>query len=404
MKLKRLALAACIAPCFISPAMAQTPEGVQIYGKLYPYIVTEQGSGATKTGTPVSTLAAAPNGVNNLDTTNGIASGNSRIGLRGSRDTGQGIKASFQLEGTVAVDNGNNGGDNFNFNRDNYVGLEGNFGAFKYGNLETIFKTYGDTLSFLGVSSGTFMSSSNILRRPGFGSSSASRFHERRANSIQYESPTWSGVQFGLQYATEEATVSSPQQKKTVSGGVKYDMGPIYLSLAQEIHYDYFGGTSNVPTALRNSTTATDSYDTATQFSVEYRINKEHKLGFDVIRKFYSETGGVAGKFDTYENIAFQLAFENRWTDKIRTAGGIVRSNAGTCTINGGAACSTSGLEGTKYTLGVGYDLDSKTRLFAAASQLVQGESASYQATEFSNKANVGESVQHFAVGLAYTF
>ncbi len=402
MRLKKLALAACVAPYFLPLAQAQAR--VQIYGKLYPYLVTESGSGAKPVGSPVSTLSAPAAGVNNLDTTNGIASGNSRIGIRGARNVNHDLKASFQLEGVVGVDNGNNDGNNFNFNRDNYVGLEGGFGAVRYGNLETSFKNYGDTLSFLGVSSGTFMSSSNILRRPGFGTSNASRFHERRANSVQYESPTWGGVQFGLQYATEEQKNNAAQRQKTVSMGVKYDKGPIYLSLSHEIHYDYFGGTSNIPTALRNSTTTTDSNDYATQFSAEYRINKQHKLGFDAIRKSYNETGNVTGRFDTYQNMAYQLAFENRWTDKIRTAGGIVRSNAGTCTLKGGVACSTTGLEGTKYTLGIGYDLDKDTRLFAAASLLKQGDSASYGVREFSNRPNVGENIRHMAVGMAYSF
>lgn len=413
MKLKRLALAACIAPCFVQPAMAQASEGsVQVYGKLYPYILTQTGSGATTAGTPVSTLQAAATGVNNLDTNNGISSGNSRIGLRGERNTGGGLKASFQLEGVVQVDNGSNEGKNFNFNRDNYVGLEGGFGAFKYGNLETIQKTYGDTLSFLGVSSGTFMSTSNILRRPGFGTKSDSRFHERFANSIQYETPSMAGVVVGLQYAIpgttneQEDSYATAKRKKVMSAGVKYDMGPIYLSMAHEIHYDFFGASNNTPGALSNTgNAASNSTDSATQFSVEYRISKEHKIGFDAIRKYYSETNGAAGRFDTYQNMAYQLAFESRLTEKVRLAGSYVRSDAGSCTRVGGTSCDTSGLEGSKYTLGVGYDLDSKTRLFAAASLLHQGTSASYQVVDIgSAKASVGEDIQQFAVGLAYSF
>lgn len=401
MKLKKLALAACIAPCLVPPALAQAQQEVQIYGKLYPYLLMEQGSGATPAGTPVSTLTGTPNGVNNLDTTTGMASGNSRIGIRGARDVGQGLKASFQLEGSVAVDNGNNGGDNFNFDRDNYVGLEGNFGGLKFGNLETIFKNYGDEVGFLGLSSGTFMSSSGILRRPGFGTSNASRFHERRANSIQYESTTWGGVQFGVQYATEEAKSNAKQSKKTLSLGVKYDLGPVYVSLAHEIHNDYQGGTNNVPTALKNASDG-NSRDSATQLGVAYRISKLHKVGFDAIQKYYSESG-TAGKFETYQNMAYQVAIENRWTDKIRTAASVVRSEAGSCTLVA-ATCNTDGLEGMKYTLGVRYDMDRGISLFAAASLLKQGRSAQYQVKEFNNRPNVGEDVQHFAVGMAYSF
>ena len=68
----------------------------------------------------------------------------------------------------------------------------------RLGSMDTVYKNLGDTLSFLGVSSGNFISTSNILSKPGIGSSSASSFHLRRANSIVYESPEFGGFQFAV--------------------------------------------------------------------------------------------------------------------------------------------------------------------------------------------------------------
>ncbi len=429
MNLKKLTLVAAVAAATAAPALAQTNQPasptspavppreqtttaapraaaattrLQIYGRLYPYIVQERGSGATAPGTPVATIAstASPTGVNSLGKNFGMEAGNSRLGFRGVEDLGGGLKALFQLEGTVDVD----AGGGYMFNRDTFVGLEGGFGAVRLGNLDTIFKNYGDTIGILGLSSGTFLSSSNILRKPGFGTSNASRFHERRANSIQYESPEFSGFQFGAQYATEEAANNVPLDPKTMSVGVKYDKGPIYVALAHEIHRDYFGGSRNVRTALRNNTDTADSRDRATQLTVEYRFNREHKIEFDVIRKHYSESKGAVGRFGSYENTAYMIAWENRWTSNFRTAGSIVRANAGNCSLVGGAACNTDGLEGTKLTLGARYDFSRRTGVFVAASYMRNGKSAQYGSREFAQNPNPGEDIRHLALGVVHSF
>ncbi len=428
LNLKKLTLVAAVTaasgtPAFAQPTAPTLPEreqstprpaqaaprvvlpsatGLQLYGRLYPYVLEERGSGATAPGTPLATIAstATPTGVNALGRRWGMEAGNSRLGFRGVEDLGGGLKARFQLEGTVDVD----GGGGYRFNRDTFVGLEGGFGAVRLGNLDTIFKDYGDTIGILGLSSGTFLSGSNILRKPGFGTNNASRFHERRPNSIQYETPIVGGFRFGAHYATEEALSNQPVDPRTLSLGVKYDQGPIYVALAHEIHRDYFGGSRNVRTALRNNDQTADSRDRATQFTIEYRINRQHKVEFDVIRKHYSETGGAAGRFAGYENTAYMFAWENRWTDKFRTAGHIIRSNAGNCSLRGGAACSTDGLEGAKFALAARYDLSRRTGVFVAASYVRNGKSAQYGSREFANNPNPGEDIRHLAAGVVHSF
>ena len=385
---------------------APATSSVQLYGRLYPYIVMERGSGATSPGTSLSTIAstATATGVNNVDKTTGMEAGNSRLGFRGVEDLGGGLKARFQLEGVVDVDGGGGGSAlGFRFDRDTFVGLEGGFGAVRLGNLDTIQKNYGDTIGILGVSSGTFLSSSNILRKPGFGTNNASRFHERRANSIQYETPKFGAFQAGIQYATEEAPSNVAVDPKTYSIGVKYDQGPFYVAIAHEIHRDYFGGSRNVRTALRNNDQIADSRDHATQFTVEWRINKQHKVGFDAIRKKYSEDA-AAGRFQSYENTAYQIAIENRWTDNFRTAAHYARSNQGSCTLGGGAACNTDGLEGTKITLGARYDFSRRTGVFAGYSIVRNGKSAQYGSREFGRNPNPGEDIKHFAAGVLHNF
>ena len=222
--MKKLPLVLALSAAAICTS-ANAQSTVTVYGRLYPFVLQESVSGATAAGTPVATLAATPGGTSGTRSVKGMTAGNSRLGFRGQEDLGSGLKAKFQIEGTVAVDDGNAAG--FRWNRETFVGLEGSFGSVRLGLIDTVHKEYGDTLGILGVSSATFMSSVNIMRKVGFGTSNASRFHERPANSIIYESPSFGGFEFGALVATAENPTPTLGSGETYSLGVKYDKGPI---------------------------------------------------------------------------------------------------------------------------------------------------------------------------------
>lgn len=400
---KKILLILAVGAALVAPLAASAQTGT-IYGKLYPYVLDERGSGATETGAVVSTLAAAPSGSNAIRNILGLTAGNSRLGFRGEQDLGGGLKVMFQFETTVSVDTGGGGSSSAFWRRNTFVGLGGALGTVRLGFMDTIFKDYGDTIGMLGVSSGTFLSTSDVLRKTGFGTSSASSFHLRRANSIQYESPEIGGFQAGLQYSTDEAEAGT-RDPKVISLGLKYDSGPFYVAIAHEIHDDLFGGSRNVTSSMRNNgaTDPTNSKDTATQLTLEWRLNKQHKFEFDVIRKAYKENASVAGRFESYKNTAYLLAMENRWSDQWRTAAHFVKATAGSCSVVG-RACVTDGLEGTKISLGAAYYLSKRTYAFAAVSRITSGKSARYNNAELGDASNPGEDIGHAALGLAHSF
>ncbi len=377
-------------------------QSVQVYGKLYPYVERESGSGASAVGTSVSTLAPAATGLRGVPGITGMSSGNSYLGFRGTEDMGGGLKAVFQLEGVVLVDNGAAAG--YTFNRNTFVGLDGRFGSVKLGNMDTVFKEYGDTLGILGISSGTPVSSSNILRKVGFGTSNAARFHERRGNSVRYDSPEFKGFGAGLQWATQENPTANIGPAKTLSMGVKYDAGPIYVSLAYEIHDNFFGGSVNTATASMRNNGATDnvtSKDRAVQAAVEWRIAKGQTLEFDVIKKSYKEGAVVTGRFQNYKNTAWMVAYDGRF-DQWRVMAHYVRSAAGSC-VRLGAVCTTRGLEGNQVTAGVAYYLSKRTYLFNVFSQMNNGAAARFSASDF-GAPTPGEDVRHIMTGIAHSF
>lgn len=393
-----LVMAMAMATAVASPA-AFAQSSVTVYGKLYPMIQNDSGSGATN-GASSATLGVAGTGVNAIVRNTGMFSGNSRWGILGTEDLGGGMDAFFQMESVVGVNNGAGG----LWDRDIFVGLsKKGVGSLKLGSMDTIFKNYGDTIGTLGVSSGTFLSNSNVLRKVGFGRDNSARFHERRANSIQLESDEMAGFRAGFQYSLDSAKTAT-RNATTTSLGLKYDNGPLYVSIAHEIHDDFFGGSINSPAALRNNADqAVNSKDKATQFAVEYRLGKAHKFSFDVITKEYDENATLANKFKSYKNTAIQLAMENRWSDQWRTSANYVRSNAGSCALTTGA-CVTNGLEANKFTLAAAYYFSRRTYAFGGVSKLTNGSAARFSTNPVANNSNPGEDVTYMALGLAHSF
>lgn len=402
MQFKKLPLALALSAAAAAPcAVAQS--SVVVYGKLYPYVERESGSGATAAGTPVSTLSATPTGVGGVATIKGMSSGNSYIGFRGTEDMGGGLKAIFQLEGVALPDSGVGG----QWNRNTFVGIGNDrFGTVKLGLMDTVFKEYGDTLGILGISSGTPVSTSNILRKAPFGTNNASRFHERRANSIRLDTATFANFEGGFQVSTQEGDSATPTAgaAKTYSMGVKWDNGPFYAAIAFEQHDNWFGGSINSPASMRNSTTANrgeTSRDRAVQATVEWRIVKGQTVEFDVIRKSYNEEARVNGRFKSYDNTAWMVGYDGRF-DNIRVMSHYVKSNAGSCErLN--AVCTTTGLEGSQFTLGAGYYLSKRTFVFGVFSQMTNGAAARFSATDFGTPAP-GEDVRHLMAGISHSF
>jgi len=401
-KLLALAVgAALVSPqwCFAKGGGASEADSVvELYGRLYPELVREKGKGATDVGAAVSTLSAAPTGKTSIIERNEMESSNSRLGVRGHERLGPHMKAIFQLE-TVFLPDSNTSAF---AQRDSFVGLaDDRWGTIKLGRMDTPFKNYGDDLSFLGVSSGNFVSSSNVLRKTGFGSSSASSFHLRRANVVQYESPEIGGFDGALQYSTDE-TDTATRKPHVWSGAVKWEGGPFVVSLAHEIHWDLFGGSRNVPSSQSNfADQSVRSKDKATQGMVQVKLG-HHTIEADLIQKEYNENASVTGRFSNYKNTAWEIALDSRWNAQWRTALEYIKSNKGTCSrVN--AECNTDGLDGSQVQFGVAYYFSKKSYLFAMGALLRNGFSATYN-NSASQAPSVGEDIQQWAFGMSHSF
>jgi predicted porin len=397
---KKALIVAVAAALAVPAAFAKgdSDSSVELYGKVYPELVFPSGSGATAAGSAVSTIAGTPSGTDSIVKRTEMSSSNTRFGIRGHEKLGRSLQAIFQLETAFAVDS-----NNTKFaQRNSFVGLaDKGWGTIKFGRMDTPFKKTGDHLSFLGVSSGNFVSTSSLLRKTGFGTNSASSFHLRRQNAVQYESPNWGGIKLALQYSTDE-TKTATRDPHVISAGLAWARGPWYAGLAFEQHWDLFGGSRNVHSNQSNfGDQHVNSKDKAVQGTIKYKFGV-HTLEADYITKKYDENASTAGRFSSYKNNAWLLNWNARWSKSWATQIYYLHADKGSCSLVD-AVCSTDGLDGTTIALGGAYYFSKKTYLFFLASWLKNGSSARFNNSDLQDPS-VGEDIRQYAVGLSTAF
>jgi predicted porin len=413
-------MVAAIGAAFALPMVAQAQTNVTVYGRLYPSINNLSLSGASGVGS-TSTLSTGSS-AKDVNVTS-MESPNSRLGFRGTEDLGDGLSAIFQLEIGFSSNTGALSTANTPFSRDTFVGLSSKtFGTIRLGNMDTVYKSLGDQMPFLGITSGNFMSTSNVLSKSTFTTDSASSFHLRRTNSVYYTSPQVAGFT-GLFDWSPNGTAGDAKQG-VISTGVKYENGPVYAALAYERHTDLFGGSNGmlanggadtalsnlVSTTVNGTTTITNpngihSTDQAFRGTFQYSFPDNWKAEVDIANLRYSESNQVAiNKFNSYSHYTWSLGVEKD-IGAVSLVASYGRELAGSCTLTGTAACSTNGLQAQMYNLGVGYSLSKRTELFAVYSKFITGQSA-YAQNVYSTagKVSAGQDSSIASVGILHTF
>ena len=407
--MQKKALILAVSAAFVMPVAfaksgdksekAEPDSVVELYGKVYPEIIWPSSSGATDASRTLCTICGSAAGENAIIKRQEVESSNSRFGVRGHERLSGSLKAIWQMETEFHVDSN----DSRFAQRDSFVGLSGNaWGTVKLGRMDTPFKEYGDDLSFLGVSSGNFTSTSGIYRHIGFGSqNNAARFHERRVNAVQYETPEWGPFEGKVQWSTNEAKTAT-RDPRVFSVGGSYEIGPAKVMVGYETHWDLFGLSLNVPSSMRNSgDQSVRSKDTAIEVGVQVKLGA-HTFEVGGNRKKYDEPNSIAGRVRSYQNNAYEFMWEARWAPNFRTAVQYVKATAGKCSVVD-MDCNTGGLEGTQLGVGFAYHFSRKTYLFVMGTLIRNGYSAVFNNSN-QQAPNPGEDIRQVAVGLHTAF
>lgn len=167
-----------------------------------------------------------------IDDGNDHGDGSSRFGFRGVEDLGAGLKAVFQFEAGVDVDNGSdgNGGGNL-FSRTAMVGLQGNFGGITFGRQLTP--------SFLVFSGSSAMGTMNGVADPVAGLNMTT---VRESNSALYTSPSFAGFTGRVMVTAPEDRVSAYENYQDSSPYAEMVRAEIKPSTGVNLSLNYANG------------------------------------------------------------------------------------------------------------------------------------------------------------------
>lgn len=410
------------AGCLAAMGLAGTAQAIQvmgdaveIYGNLYPqYQITTNTDGSS--GVPLSNMskglvtpgiqAAAPAGPAGKTQINTV---NSYLGIKGVKAFGE-VTVGYDFQSTLAK-NLDTGAPLFAENRDAFVFVEhAKLGTLSVGQLDTIYKEFGDRVRMLGVSSSNFVSTSGVLSSVGWKSiakvgangvteaAGTTSFNTRIGNQVRWLSPNWNGIEAGISIRPDPAQTATRNQSLSAMG-VRWSNATYYVGLAQEVHNDYrsFSGTDYAASATTILNTNPSSKDTATRLSFGYTTEK-FRIGADLATLKYTEDATSVGKFSSYDTTTWQVSGEYKVNAKLTVAANYAMGAAGSCSVLGGGACSTTGQGGTLVSLGARYDIDKNVGLFALYGVNTANDSATYASSA------IGGDVTNMAVGVQVKF
>jgi predicted porin len=290
-------------------------------------------------------------GMTNSGNSNNLVSNESRLGLKGSEDLGNGMSAVWQMEGNVGMDTGATTAAQL-FNRNTYLGLSSaSMGTVLAGRHDTPYKmatrkldVFADTIAAdnRGLAGVAMMGTGHDIRW---------------SNILAYMSPSMSGFSVAAATVFGAENAASGQTKGTgYSLAGMYDQGPIYAALAYDsVKLGNVGdlGTANaatfgVPGAAVDDTAKALKLGfgyTMDAFAVNAVIEKP-KFAPAVGASSSSTNLYLAGKFSISSTDAVKLAFTKRG--------------------------STTGFSNDAKQIAVGYDhnLSANTTVYALATKI----------------------------------
>ena len=339
MKRKQQLVALAIAAAVSAPAFADTAN-VTIYG----------------------IASASVDSTNNGEVrTNKVSSNATRIGFKGVEDLGNGLKALWQVESQINIDDST--GNTF-ASRNSFVGLASDdVGTIELGRNDTPYKTATRRLDLFADTLGDNRSLLGSVA----GRSALVAFDGRENNSVNYISPTFSGITLSAAYVASAETATTSADKKgnlwSLAGQYegKFDTNSLFFSASWERHKLGSAGTGTL------ASTTPDASESAWKLGLGYKLGSAFDLS--AIYEKTSDNEGAGGA-DRYGHSAYYLAGKYTFgdgSDDIKLA----YSRAGDLA---GAANSSA----RHVSLGYDHNLSKRTTLYALYTKLYNSDGIAY--------------------------
>ncbi|OGT91546.1 MAG: hypothetical protein A2286_04785 [Gammaproteobacteria bacterium RIFOXYA12_FULL_61_12] len=282
-----------------------------------------------------------------------LVSGASRLGVKGSEDLGNGLKAIYKMEFQVRMTDAN-GNNNIRDNdagtlsqRNTYVGLAGDWGTFLMGRHDTPLKISTGALDLFGDTIADYNQGGALAAQPVDGLESGSGmaglgFIDARAdNAVAYVSPNMNGFTLaGAIVPAGNSTVFGVDSNaadgldEAVSLAAMYSNGPFYASLAYET---YTTAAINLATVGSLDIVRAGLGYTANNFHVGFvyenedasaanvdvdvwQLNASYAFGNNVIKAAYGERDAGTGWAASFRDDAdqFSVGIDHNFSKKTK--------------------------------------------------------------------------------------
>jgi GBP family porin len=379
--MKKTLLAAALTVGFFGVAQAET--SVTLYGILDGGIGYQQIKGNTSRAE--NRTGATDAKYTKTGLINGVQSGN-RWGVKGAEDLGDGLRAVFQLESGFDLGTGKHAQGDRLFGRQATLGLASDaWGQLDFGRQTNIGSKYFGAIDPFGLGFG----------QANMGAAFTAVNTVRYDNMVMYQTPNFSGFQFGVGYSFNvdggqewKESGTDDANKRAITTGLRYANGPLAVALT----YDTFkvkgataeSGTSRIGTdslggAVVGYTAAVNGGQDSTVKSwnlgaaYDFEVVKAH-LAFGQTRNGYfagNDYGGTSAFKTSSFGAAEGLKINSYLVGVSAPIGNGKIMASWTMADPTSQPDNTAGQEWKKqqtYSLGYTYNLSKRTNLYAIGS------------------------------------
>ena len=244
----------------------------------------------------------------------------SAVGVKGSEDLGNGLKAIFQVEFGFDPDEGSG-----TTARDQWVGLEGGFGKVRFGTLSTSYKSHGAMIDPIYRTS--LQNRDSGLQSDGL-HNGRGETRGRMNNHVRYDSPDFNGLGFTADYSFDQ----------TADENDSYGIGAHYKNGGILVFADYITSDAGTDTddawKLGGSFKFSDMFGvygqyeeggllqpgTATEDASQWMIAGSATMGNALIYLGYGQAEELVGA--AYEHDAITLAVDYSLSKRTDVYGG----------------------------------------------------------------------------------
>jgi predicted porin len=421
-------LAAAVAGVFTAPVAFAQSSNVELYGRINAGVDNASATGATLTTGAVNQDFKAR--MRQFDT-------GSRLGVRGTEDLGNGLRAVFQIESGVNSDNGQNASQSgaaqnastgFLGSRPTWVGLDGAMGTVKFGR-QDVFWGNG-TINQTGPNH----VNTDIPWLTG-GSGRVSAGVTRQSNVVTYTTPTMSGLNATLSWSpdttaggantvggqaaanAESATAGKNTNANLLGLTVRGAWGPYQLQ------YDFVtktGSNDQAGAVLANQTTVARTFANKLGLAWAYQPGGQISLigtAIHVQNQAIAATESIAGAavaagVENLNQNTLSVTWEHLVGGNILLLAqyGQMMAVKGCSAVANVQANVCDNSKATGYMAGVRYNLSKRTAVFASYNKVSNGSNnyadyagGAYQVGPLA-AVNKGADPQIVAVGVQHNF